>query len=97
MPIGVGFSRLCCKSLVCIHKSDPVLRQYAWDNPESPHVETVINRISLMCLLDAINRVSTKNLLVNYGYKWSVKYPKIWVFRGLEKLKRMQTVLVCTP
>nr|MDZ8020775.1 hypothetical protein [Nostoc sp. SerVER01] len=53
----------------CTHKSDPVLFQYAWDKPESPHVETrFIASKRLTRSQDAINRLSTENLLVNYSF-----------------------------
>ncbi|MCC5630016.1 hypothetical protein [Nostoc sphaeroides] len=43
--------------LWCTHKSDPVLPQYAWDKPESPHVETrFIASKKLARYTDAINR-----------------------------------------
>nr|MDZ8020898.1 hypothetical protein [Nostoc sp. SerVER01] len=43
--------------LRCTHKSDPVLFQYAWDKPESPHVETrFIASKRLTRSQDAINR-----------------------------------------
>ncbi|WP_335029761.1 hypothetical protein [Nostoc sp.] len=43
-------------SLRCTHKSDPVL-PHAWDEPESPHVETrFIASKKLVRYTDAINR-----------------------------------------